>query len=576
MNTDIDKLFVEEIDDKGIIAILKKTANGLEYIANGIVNFEANLYISDDVEELESDELKELKEFSKHQLETVLRNLQRVMEKFFEVQRNKNGVGLYFNFYDGILCKTPVQYEKILDDESKQHPMMNRIFIISAYVLRFLLIHYFSSLDYLKRVIQYINHVLDEKKNNPMEIFALTIRMNQYKKEMEEMLEIVMDKIDSFRPFIKCFLDNIVSCIERSNEHDIEYLTKYPDQVYGIIQSISRLPKTDTIKVIMNDVLDKLYLYPILPNNVRFDIFSCIINSKENVRNVMTKLINRECPGILLDDAFELCQLGASGLNDHTSNLVGLISIVGLYMKAMKKNGSFDPIILYFTNNIEKTRSVVVGLFEYINKCVGEIYKEDSELTTEMSDELTAEVHLFLSVIKRFIKLNPNTINCHLVHYIPYVIINIWNSHRDQLDVVITTRMAKILQGCSHNNDFINYFSNLLTDNITHFERLIYFDSTKIKKRLDLFNKLTNQDTEFIDPIQSTFILKVGFLPMTGTDPMLCDKYVIESALRTNPMNPFTRQQMTIDDFNQIQIEFNDLIQSKEAERKRFVYQNKE
>jgi hypothetical protein len=92
---------------------------------------------------------------------------------------------------------------------------------------------------------------------------------------------------------------------------------------------------------------------------------------------------------------------------------------------------------------------------------------------------------------------------------------------------------------------------------------------------MELFNKLTNITTEFIDPIQSIFILKVGYLPMTGSEPILCDKYVIESALRTNPFHPYTREQLTIDDFNKIQLDMNDVIQLKEQERKKFVLDNK-
>jgi hypothetical protein len=62
---------------------------------------------------------------------------------------------------------------------------------------------------------------------------------------------------------------------------------------------------------------------------------------------------------------------------------------------------------------------------------------------------------------------------------------------------------------------------------------------------------------------------------MTGTDPMLCDKYVIQSVLRTNPENPFTREKMSIDDFNKLQTSLKDVIDTKELERKKFVSDNK-
>ena len=575
MCDNIDRLFVETLDRQEILRLFTANENGSVYISHGISSLIANLYIPDDVEELDSSELRELKDFSKNQLETLLTNLQKVIEKFFEVQRGKNGGGLYFNFNDRIIFKTPIVYEKIENDESKLHPHINKIFTLAADVFQFLLGNYFSGLDFLKRVIQYLNELIDSKKNSPIELFAIYARQAKFQNEMKEMLVNIQNKIDGYIPFLKCFLDNIECCIERGNIQDIEYLEKYPDTIFGIIQSICRLPKTETVNVIINFSLYKLYLCQILPNNIRFDIFSCIVSNQTSVKKLLTEIINRQCPGILISDLYELYKLGASGLNDHTNNFIGILSIIQMYLKMMKKNGSFEYITRYITNNLEKTRSLIVGIFEYINKCVGEIFKEDNQLTTEMVDELTAEMHLLLTVIKYFIKLSPDVINCHLVHYVPYVIINIWNSYKDYLDTIITTRFAKILLICANNADFMNYFSNLISNNITQYEKLIYFDSTKVQKRHELFNKLSDRESEFIDPIQSTFILKVAFLPMTGSDPMLCDKYVIESVLRTKPFNPFTQQALTIEDFNKIQLEMTDMISNKENERKQFVLENR-
>jgi len=342
----------------------------------------------------------------------------------------------------------------------------------------------------------------------------------------------------------------------------------------GIIQNICRLPKSDTMKVIINFNINKLYLCNIISNTIRFDIFNCIINSN-NAKSLLKQIIEQHIPNILIDDTFQLYKLGASNINDHTSNYIGLLSLIHMYFKTTKKNGNFEPIHHYIHNNIEVVRSIIVSIFEYINKCVAEIFKSDCQYSTEMIDVLTNEIHYFLTIIKYFIKLDTNVIKCHLVHYIPYVIINIWNSYKDYLDIIITTRFAKILEICSFNPDFVNYFTNLICDNVYQYDKLIYFDKSKLQKKLELFNKLSNLTNEFIDPIQSIFILKVGYLPMTGSEPVICDKYVIESALRTNPFHPYTREQLTLDDFNKIQMEMTDIIQSKEEERKKFVLDNK-
>jgi hypothetical protein len=575
MPQDIDNLFVQKYDADQVLKLcISNREKGFDYLSNGVLSWIANLYIADDEEQLEAIEIIELKNISKTQLETLLLNFQSTIEKFFEVQRTKNGVGLYFKFYDNILYKTPVSFDVITSDESINHPIFNKIFIVSSYVFQFLLGHYYSELDQLKRIITYLKQQSEVGSNSPLETFILKTRLIKFQKDMTQMIETVRHKIDSYVPFLRCFLDNIECCLNRNNPQDIEYLKQYPDNIFGIIQNICRLPKNDIISTVINYSINKLYLCPIIPNSIRFDIFNCITNNN-SINDLLRDIIQQEVIHIVMDDCFELYKLGACNINDHTSNYVGTLSVIHNYLKKIKKNGNFHPFTTYINNNIEKVRSIIVSIFEYINKCVAEIYKPDCQYSTEMIDAITSEIHYFLTIIKYFIKHDLNIVNCHLVHYIPYVIINIWNSYKDYLDIIITGRFAKILNNCSVNPDFVNYFSNLICDNFTQYDKLIYFDNSKIQKKLDLFNKLSNITTEFIDPIQSIFILKVGYLPMTGSEPILCDKYVIESALRTNPFHPYTREQLSIDDFNKIQIEMNDLIELKEKERKQFVLENK-
>jgi len=575
MSQNIDNLFVEKYEPDIVLKLCnQKKEEGFQYLANGILSWIANLYIPDDTEDLEVAEILELKNASKKQLETLLFNFQDVIDKFFTNQRTKNGVGLYFKFYDNIIFKTPVIFDTIVDDESIKHPVFNKIFVQSAYVLQFLLSHYYSEMDHCKKIITYLKQQQESTNNSPLEIFILNAQIHKYNHDMELMIENVKNKIDSFTPFIRCFLDNIECCIERNHQEDIEYLKKYPDNIIGIIQNICRLPKSDTVKVIMNYRINKLYLSKMISNTIRFDILNCILNSS-NSKSLIKHIIDQQIPNILIDDTYELYKLGACNINDHTSNYIGLLSFIHIYFKNVKKNADFESIRHYIHQNIEIVRSIIVSIFEYMNKCVAEIFKPDCQYSNEMIDALTNEIHYFLTIIKYFIKLDTNVINCHLVHYIPYVIINIWNGYKDYLDIVITTRFAKILEICSLNPDFVNYFTNLICDNVHQYDKLIYFDKSKLQKKLELFNKLSNITTEFIDPIQSIFILKVGYLPMTGSEPVLCDKYVIESALRTNPFHPYTREELSIDDFNKIQLEMTDIIQLKEKERKQFVLENK-
>ena len=395
--------------------------------------------------------------------------------------------------------------------------------------------------------------------------------IEQIRKEINQQHDEIAGKIEALAPLILSFITNIMDCMSRNNSCDVEYLATYPDQIFGIIQSLCKLPKNGMVKYYLDSCLVKLYLNLRIPKLVRFDIFNCITKNRELSLQIIRELEIVCQPGILLNDALEFGRSDA-----HLYEFIASIKCLRVYSTKMKRNGTLSYLFEYIERNVENMRCLIVLMFEYINKCLEHIYKRsDTHADPEIVDELSCQMLMFLKMIKFYIRIYPDLINCHLVHYIPYVIINIWNSFKEWTDDNFVVQMSKILSECAANNDFINYFASLISTSVREYSKLIFFDVSKVEKRLELFNKLSAMDTEFIDPLQSTFILKVAFMPMSGTDPMLCDKYVIESYLRTKPEHPFTREKMTIDDFKQIQRDLNDVIVAKETQRRQFVYDNK-
>ena len=132
---------------------------------------------------------------------------------------------------------------------------------------------------------------LEEQKDNIFMCHALQQRLDKCNTDLHIILETTSRNIEKYAPFITCFLENIVSCITRNSEQDTEYLSKYPDQVIGIIQSICKLPQPEYVKYIINQSLHKLYLCRIIPNPIRFDIFSCIANSNSNIKSLLNEII---------------------------------------------------------------------------------------------------------------------------------------------------------------------------------------------------------------------------------------------------------------------------------------------
>jgi len=183
MSQNIDNLFIEKYEPDSVLKLCNDNKEkGFEYLANGILSWIANLYIPDDNENLEPSEILELKNASKNQLETLLLNFQDVIDKFFTYQRTKNGIGLYFKYYDNIIFKTPIVFDTIIDDESIKHPVFNKIFILSAYTLQFLLSHYYSEIDDCKKIIAYLKQQQETTNHSPLEIFILNARLHKLEK----------------------------------------------------------------------------------------------------------------------------------------------------------------------------------------------------------------------------------------------------------------------------------------------------------------------------------------------------------------------------------------------------------
>ena len=188
----------------------------MNYISHAILNKEANLYIPDDVEGMEEDEVEQLRNFCKSQLETLLANLQKLVVKLFE----KKGSGIYLSFYDEILYKTKPVYDKIPVGSFNVNLTMNRVFITSAYILRLLLSHYFNTIDFQKKLISYIKRKLEEQKDNIFMCHVLQQRLDKCNTDLHIILETISRNIEKYTPFITCFLENIVSCITRNSEQD--------------------------------------------------------------------------------------------------------------------------------------------------------------------------------------------------------------------------------------------------------------------------------------------------------------------------------------------------------------------
>jgi hypothetical protein len=74
-----------------------------------------------------------------------------------------------------------------------------------------------------------------------------------------------------------------------------------------------------------------------------------------------------------------------------------------------------------------------------------------------------------------------------------------------------------------------------------------------------------------MDMITCEFIINIALLPMNNGELQLCDKHTILSALRNKEIHPYTREQLTIEQFNKIQIDNKDKITELNLKKREFI-----
>jgi len=547
-----------------------------QLICNHILGCRDTLYMNSDNMELSSSELDDIHQFAVNSLKTYIENAFVIINKFKNAQSSKGKSTFYFHFYDGILYTTPIIYLDKIETEYTLHPLINSLYISCIYSINLILVHLFNKLDHRNKVEQYINRLIAEQQSsenpNQYEIQRYEMTLSLLKSQTANFNNNITQRLDELGYYIEQFILMMGSIIDNNSQDDITYLAKVPDNVWGLYQTLNSLPKSELLNGIFERQVLKLYLNTYINRMVRFDALRVILNNRVLLPDLYSKLKYKY--SFILDDILEFVNLKADNTNEYTFQFINLLHMLNILVnehdnRLHNSTNMFLPSLTQLLEYpIEKLKTIIVGMFSFISNNISRIYENDSGLSEIIIKTLNDTIVIILELTKTLIINNTQILESHLVHFIPYVITNIIEQHKNKLDSKILYMISNIINEFSYNKDFINYLalsiSNIgkYTDVVNNYEIL--------KSKQKQLSKLSEGTDEFVDTIYGTFIIKCGFLVLSNGTKILCDRYAAETHIRMKGENPMTREPMSVENFKQTQEDERDQIDIKRLEKAAF------
>ena len=570
---DIVKMVRGETKDKSVY--IKQDAYQL--ICGHIFECRDTLYMNMDNMELTSSELDDIHQFSMKSLISYIENAFVIINRFKHTQFNKGNSRFYFHFYDGILYTTPIIYSDKIDTECTLHPLINNLYISCIYSIKLILDHLFNKLDHRNKVEQYINRFLDEQRTsenpNQYEIQRYEMTLSLLKSQTDHFNNNIKQRLDEIGYYIEQFISMMSSMIDNNSQDDIIYLSKVPDNVWGLYQTLHTLPKSELLNSIFEKEVLKLYLNTYINRMVRFDALQVILNNKILLQELYSMLKYKY--SFILDDIFEFVNLKVDNTNEYTFQFINLLHLLNILVNEHERRlqvstSMFLPSLSECLEYpIEKLKTIIVGMFSFISNNISRIYENESGLSDTIIKTLNDTIITIFELTKILIINNTPILDSHLVHFIPYVISNIIEQHKNKLEPKLLHMISNIINEFSYNKDFTNYLA-LSIGNIEKYADIVDNYHLLKSKQIHL-SKLSEGTDEFVDTIYGTFIIKCGFLVLSNGTKILCDRYAAETHIRMKGENPMTREAMTVDNFKQLQESEKEQIEIKRLEKAAFA-----
>lgn len=166
----------------------------------------------------------------------------------------------------------------------------------------------------------------------------------------------------------------------------------------------------------------------------------------------------------------------------------------------------------------------------------------------------------------------PELCETYLVRKIPLIFLQLFNKER--VDLPRNFLCSKIFSLMDdHTPYFKLYLASIFDEKlIGSFNKFFY---EVVEETVNRFKELLEKDTEsqFTDNISGTFII-IPAVIKNGEQKIWVDKYVMMASLAINPINPYTREPITMEMFEESNNQLKEEIDEYDQKRREFIVAN--
>lgn len=382
----------------------------------------------------------------------------------------------------------------------------------------------------LKRSIE-VSNISDPF--NLLRYATINMQIGFYSTTLKKLLANLMNKWDS----ILVSIDELFLYIYRGLISFPESRNHITDDFINFIEFIIRLnlifPETNFKKIIPHLLNSKINPYIYCRICLYSIDYKIIINNTDLISNIY--------------EVFKLYK------TNKDSSYIELILLTFNYLKTLFKYNNVKYIDIKYIKNIINILLELLGKFSKLTK----------QIINNFCD-------LLLIIFEEFSEL----CDTYLIREIPNVLLNIIDNSNEELCSIC----SKIFTIMNKNIYFQIYIGTIIDDNGIEKLRLILKKETvdSIINKMNIFKRLCDKDSnsEFIDNITSTFIV-IPAIIKNGDQQLYCDKYAMLSYLSKNPENPYNREILTPETFENYNKELKSEIDEYEKKRREFVVLNR-
>lgn len=522
--------------------------NLIKYIQDNIISYTVTDYsehITSDDEDILFNELKYM--FIKDG-ETITYNLLKILKKYITIKPfefiNIDNTNIWF-------ANEPTFSNNISKNPFYEKKMMITIITIIFKLIDHINTFYINEIKTIDNRINYINHLIENAKinKNLLEFMMVSAHYNDIIKKLKEQKDKTEIFLTDFYNNTKVIRDYYLSLFNFINmSKQFNYLDHLSMIVLNIFEPSLIIGKDGDL--IMDNDLIKFICdqYEWIPSSFRCKYLPKLLTlmKKPDINTELKSILQQFFPkkNLLIKDVNNIYK---KYLKDpiYFSDLIFLISVLGQML-------NYNLHEIEFVDTKE--------LIYFVSVCITSIIKIIEE-KDKIQNKTTYEYCLLdnLQCINYVLKNKQSSkdiIESYLVYQIPTTIITLQDQNIKSFSnyTKMNDTINEILYSICLNKLAIIYMANIISDVNNIKIDLSVENNKKLIKWINIYNKISDSidDEDIIDPLTSSVIIFPCLIPMDNSDKtIVCDINMLCTYLWSKPENPFTRQNLSIDELTE-------------------------